>query len=1316
MYASAGMQPQLRGFGGVSSVLSSSRSPVNALQRSPLPLFILFVSVLSAQTTQTPTVGGGAPNPAVSEAFVQAYFQNGFNNLVAATPDANVSPFGSTGYYQQFSLATSSTVKLALVLPTISTAGTDGAVLQVLDPMYSYYAGITVGVAGYPNMSTQNCPGVANCQYQFFSNNYALFYYSSGNPNGNGFSVSGAIYTAWNNLGGPASSLGLAYNAQATVTSPAKTTATAQVFTNGEVVALTSGINSGSAYSVVAPVYAVYSSAGGPTGLLGMPTSNDLTLSDGSHKQTFEAGRIVYTPGNAPTILLPVNEIDISPLGSVTLQYGQTLTATVSLFDSGGGAATGRVVDWSTSNGSAVSVMGNGYSAVLKAVGSGIASITATSEGIVSKAIVVTAVEPCCQIGQGAPAAVQSAFQAAIARTKINVLIPAAAAARVAGAGYVQDLYSPDGTIHYLLAESNSSQTAYVVTGSILAAYTTDGGPTGLLGYPTSDLSAGGTQLFQGGALAGSPVELVAGSVLTKWAATNYESGPLGIPVAAQTAFTSQSGYTGFDQSFAGGAIFGFSNGSLTGQGFQSNGLILARYLALSGPAGEMGAPLSDPSTVAGVARQNFENGYIDLQPGASAAVEHLNPRVPAITITPATVLPGSHLHFSITGFNNGASLSVSQSGQPNFLVTVPAGSYSWDAYIAAGASAGTITVKAVDSNNSSLSATGVYTIRSITAAQPQLNKSQGDNQTAPPGSTLSTPLTVTLTDSTGTPISGATVTFSASPGAAASPNSAVTDSTGRASTSFRLPAAPGIAAVTAQALGQIAIFDAQSSGSFSLPNYPQFVSVTATGTQVASAASMIRYYQNLASMAAPNGQATPAALDQFLQTLPDGYLNSSQLVNFWRLINFTGGNLFVSSESADLGTVRTLTAGGDPVLLSLGLTQDGSPSGGTTVVATGIAADGTVTILDPNPTFARVDLDDYLTGFTVNSHAFRGTILSALRLLPRATSPTAFLLDAISQPLSTFPSLAIQSAAGGCNAPLTFQDPYLPATAPPSSVLASQFVYCDGSQPIYQASVGSPSPYRVSFIDLSVPDTAASGAAQNLTGSAVTTYQVSRSGGQLSITRPAVSFSTSSILNAASFLPGVSPGGLFSIFGSGLAGGGPATAVSVGGISATVLLATPFQINAQIPEGLPVGSATVQVTSPYGTSSQSVALQATSPGIFIVGTASDGVSSLGAVVNQNGAVNGSTSPAPRGSTVTIYCTGLGATSVKNGLSVATGPVSAVISNTSLPVAFAGLTPGFVGLYQVNLLIPAATPPGLLLPATIQAGGISSNTVVIAVQ
>ncbi len=1271
-------------------------------------LLLFFISSLSAQTV---VVGSGAPSNGVTVDFQNGFFRNNFFNLVNATPLANVAKFGSTGYYQEFNLLNITPAeKVALILPSLAVSGTQGAVLQVLGGMYTYYSALGVNTVGYPTTDTQTCPGLATCQYQPVTGNYALFYYASGNPNGNGFSITGNIFTEWTTLGGIYSALGTAYNAQATVTSPAKTTAIAQLFTDGMIVSPTSGVNSGSTYAVVGAVNTVYQAYGGVTGTLGLPTSNDLTLADGSHRQAFEGGNIVYTVGNTPVAQLAISQITITPVGSLSLQFGQTVTVTAALVDSVGVAAVGRVVSWATSNSSVVTITPSGYTVTLKAVGSGTAQITATSGGLVSAKLIVSVNSICCDIGQGAPTtAIQQAFQNAITRNHLTILLPAAASVRRVGAGYVQDLYSTDGTIHYLVAEPDSSATAYVVAGPALTAYTANGGPAGSLGYPSSDISSGGTQLFQGGALAGNPVQVVAGAILTKWAALQYEAGPAGVPTAAQLPFTSVSAYSGYSQSFASGVIFGIANGSLVGQAYFSSGLILARYLALSGPSGEMGVPLTDIVTTSGVARQNFENGYIDLQPGASAAVEHLLPRTPTITANPTSVLTGNRLHISISGFVNNAALRVSQSGQADFLVTAVNGAYSWDTYISSSAAAGSVTIKAVDTGGTA-TATGTYTVRSIDSAKPQLVKSQGDNQTGTPGVALPVPLTITLTDSSGTPLSGSTVSFAASPGASVSITAAVTDSGGHASTVLRLPPSAGVAAVTVQALGQLAIFDAQASGSIALVNFPAYSAATPAGSQVSAVAAMLRYYQNQAVMPAVNGPATVVAVDKYLASLGDGYLDSQQLVNLWRLTGFMGGNVFVSIESTSLATTRGFVAGGDPVLLSMALTQDGVVAGGATVVATGVATDGSVTILDPNPTFAQTNLSAYLNGFSANGHVYQGAIISAVRLLPQSSSTTGFVLESIAQPVVTVPLLAASSPARSCSAMLTVQDPYIGLAA--SSVVASQFVYCDGSQSLYQVSTAGSSPYQAALLDL-----ATGGVFHDLSAAAAASYQVTRVSGMLTVSTPSISFTATSILNAASFTKGISPGGLISIFGTGLSAPASTTSISIGGQAASVLLATPFQINAQVPPGLTTGTQSMAITNVFGSLSQPLTLSASSPGIFTIGTATDGVSTLGTIFNQNGTMNNATAPASRGTTLVIYCTGLGATSLKANLQTTTTTVTASISGaTPSAVAYAGLTPGFIGLYQVNFQIPTAIAPGLYLPLVINQGNSASNAVVVAVQ
>ena len=206
------------------------------------------------------------------------------------------------------------------------------------------------------------------------------------------------------------------------------------------------------------------------------------------------------------------------------------------------------------------------------------------------------------------------------------------------------------------------------------------------------------------------------------------------------------------------------------------------------------------------------------------------------------------------------------------------------------------------------------------------------------------------------------------------------------------------------------------------------------------------------------------------------------------------------------------------------------------------------------------------------------------------------------------------------------------------------------------------------------------------------------------------VSLAARAVLNAASFTPAVAPGSLAAIFGSGLARTGAATVVEIGGLPARVIAATPFQVNVQVPPEQSPGPQRLVLKSPYGQAEQTVELQETAPAIFLVGE------DRAAILNQDGKLNGPTNPAPRGQTVVIYATGLGRVSPVGGLSWAVAPVTIRLQGMDLPAAFAGLAPGFPGLYQVNVALPAELPPGLEVPlALVQAGG-PSNPVPVSIQ
>ena len=54
------------------------------------------------------------------------------------------------------------------------------------------------------------------------------------------------------------------------------------------------------------------------------------------------------------------------------------------------------------------------------------------------------------------------------------------------------------------------------------------------------------------------------------------------------------------------------------------------------------------------------------------------------------------------------------------------------------------------------------------------------------------------------------------------------------------------------------------------------------------------------------------------------------------------------------------------------------------------------------------------------------------------------------------------------------------------------------------------------------------------------------------------------------------------------------------------------------------------------------------------------------------------------------------------------------VGGSNADIIFSGLAPGFVGLYQVNVVIPAAAPAGAV-PLVVSVSGTSSKTATIAV-
>jgi uncharacterized protein (TIGR03437 family) len=1254
---------------------------------------------------QTVDVGSGAPTPSIQQLFLEAWARNNFNLLVALPPQGNVKKFGATGYVQEFTEALqSSNAPLAIVYnPNLNAA------FQELAAMFTFYSTTTAATAGYPTIDTTNCPALItsqdsnnSCQYQLFDNHYALFTYAALLllPSQT-FSIADPFYTAWTALGGISGNnnfaLGPPLTAQTAVTSSSGSKATLQTYDRGAIYNITSGTLSGRLLAVKEPIYDLYVVNGLHGGLLGLPATGELLEPNGMMEQMFENGAIEYNPVTlVATLLSPVGSISIQPGTSAQLNLGGTLNLTATVTSNLGIQLSDRAVIWNTTNGNVVQIASaSSLTATIKAVGGGVASITATSGGKTSASLSVTVLAPCCQIGEGAPAALQSAFQSAVQRDNLSIALPAASAAQRVGNGYVQQLQSIGATpVTYLIAVPDQSSTGYVVTGAILAAYLNRGGPSGSLGYPSADATSLGRQLFQQGALAGSPVQLVSGSILTKWASIGYESGVSGFPTSAAISFLTFRATSGSMQSFQDAMILTQTSGSLTGSTFAVTGLILAQYIGAGGASGDLGAPLNDEySNSAGLRQQDFEGGSVTYASGAASANVVISPRAPVVTATPSSVLGGSFVHLTVGGFDNNTPVQVSITGQPNFLATLAAGAYVWDIYVPPNASSGTIVVKAAQVSGT-LSAQTSYSIRATSSVALTLAALSGDGQTGAPGAVLTTPLTVLLKDNLGNPAPGQPVTFSASPGAQLVSASTSTDAHGQASAILRLPSSASLALVTAQAAHNVVTFSA-SATAFSLANFSaqsQVVagtlgngadSIRAKGSLLASAAGIILYHQMRGELASPNGLASPATLNAFLQA-GDGFISlagsTEQTVNLWRLGAFVSGNIDVSIEQTDLNTLRSLVAGGSPVLLALAISSN---QGSHFVVATGVAADGSLLIADPDPSFGQTNLNGYLNGLA--------TLVGAVRLLPQApASSQSFLIVSNA-------TVQLSSVSGMCGTTLAFPGVAAVASVPLSTTPGTlYFRACSGTSSIYELD-GSGAGF---LDDLTLPNTHVA-----LPGTSVA-QQITGSAGAWTISALETTLFSNGIVNAASLTPDIAPGGIVSIFGAGLV----ASSVTVNGESTSILAALPFQINAQIPFDIPSGAATFAVASGTGAASTQVAVSSVAPEIFTIS------SNQAAVTNQDNTLNTASNPASRGSSIVIYGTGFGVVGSSGGLSPVKTSLYVVIAGTQLIPSFAGLTPGAIGLYQVNVALPSTLPPGLSLPFYLKQASSTSAAVTVAVQ
>jgi uncharacterized protein (TIGR03437 family) len=158
---------------------------------------------------------------------------------------------------------------------------------------------------------------------------------------------------------------------------------------------------------------------------------------------------------------------------------------------------------------------------------------------------------------------------------------------------------------------------------------------------------------------------------------------------------------------------------------------------------------------------------------------------------------------------------------------------------------------------------------------------------------------------------------------------------------------------------------------------------------------------------------------------------------------------------------------------------------------------------------------------------------------------------------------------------------------------------------------------------------------------------------------------------------------------------------VLVSGLVAHLLYLSPTQINFLIPASLPPGTAQIVVTRDGVAGPAAVVpLAAASPAFFQLNE------EYALATRPDGTLIDTANPAKAGELIVLYAAGLGATTpaqTAGRLAVRAASVTeshtfrVLLGGVPLPpenLEYAGITPGYAGLYQINLRLPAVLPPG----------------------
>jgi len=308
-------------------------------------------------------------------------------------------------------------------------------------------------------------------------------------------------------------------------------------------------------------------------------------------------------------------------------------------------------------------------------------------------------------------------------------------------------------------------------------------------------------------------------------------------------------------------------------------------------------------------------------------------------------------------------------------------------------------------------------------------------------------------------------------------------------------------------------------------------------------------------------------------------------------------------------------------------------------------------------------------------------------------------------------------------------------------STLATGFL--SATQLTAQVTASAISPSTAYYVAVNTPGSSGGLSDPILTSLGPTIYPngVQNAAGPVSVTSDS---------STNSFAVGLPPGTFTALYGSQLASGlsvanspFPTTLngvqVMVNGVAAPIYYVSPSQIDFVMPWETTGTEVNIAVRSGSAVSNTVTAVVDPAPQIFTTNQAGSGqgavlIAGTSTIVAGVGVFPGSR-PAAKGEYISIYATGLGAvqnppadgaldTTLAPAVVQPTVQIGCLASNgtpefCAAPVQFAGLAPGFVGLYQVNVQIPTTAMSGNFVPLELvyaQSEGRPSNIVTIAVQ